>query len=104
MTHPFDAYEDERIARTEYDIQQKNRQEKEEQQLKEVMSTEAGRAVIWRLISDSGVFRSSFSNDPYAMAFREGERNYGLKVFNKLHQVCPELYAQMANEATTPSV
>lgn len=60
MTHPFDAYEDERIARTEYDIQQKNRQEKEEQQLKEVMSTEAGRAVIWRLISDSGVFRSSF--------------------------------------------
>lgn len=28
MTHPFDAYEDERIARTEYDIQQKNRQEK----------------------------------------------------------------------------
>ncbi|WP_439953312.1 hypothetical protein [Escherichia coli] len=38
------------------------------------------------------------------MAFREGERNYGLKVFNQLHQVCPELYAQMANEATTPSV
>lgn len=23
MTHPFDAYEDEKIARTEYDIQQK---------------------------------------------------------------------------------
>nr|WP_250209987.1 hypothetical protein [Morganella morganii] len=67
--------------------------------LKSIMSTEEGRRFMWRLLSKSNVFHSSFSPDPYVAAFKEGCRNFGLEMFDGLHRVCPELYALMADEA-----
>ncbi|HLT01104.1 MAG TPA: hypothetical protein VK001_02955 [Geminicoccaceae bacterium] len=66
--------------------------------LREVLSTEGGRRFVWRLLGDSGIFRTSFTGNSETF-FREGERNVGLKVFNAIHQVCPDLYLVMQREA-----
>lgn len=82
-----------------HDIAQRDQQKRADADLKSIMSTEEGRRFMWRLLSKSNVFHSSFSPDPYVAAFKEGCRNFGLEMFEGLHRVCPELYALMADEA-----
>jgi hypothetical protein len=54
--------------------------------LRELASTPAGERFITRLLADAGVFRLSHGPDSVATAFREGERNAGLKLMNALVQ------------------
>lgn len=53
---------------------------------------------MWRLLSDAGVYRSTFNNDAMQMAFNEGQRNAGLKHLSELMSVCPQQYALMLDE------
>lgn len=68
--------------------------------IKSVMSTEAGRRFIWRLLEQAGLFRTSFTGEINSTLFREGNRNAGLALFNTVFASCPELYLTMAQEAT----
>lgn len=63
-----------------------------------IMSDERGRRVLWQLLGDTGIFRTSFTGNSETF-FKEGERNVGLKVFTKIHQADPEKYLAMAREA-----
>ncbi len=63
-----------------------------------VMSAPQGRRFIWGLLGRAGVFRSTFNTNALGMAFGEGSRNEGLKLFNHIHEVCPELYLLMTKE------
>jgi hypothetical protein len=63
--------------------------------LDSLMSIPAGRRFLWRLLTMSGVFRSSFSTDPLVMAMNEGQRNVGLRVVGAIMAVCPEKYIAM---------
>lgn len=65
-----------------------------------VMSTHEGRRFAWYLLSQAGIYRSSYSSDPLAMAYNEGQRNNGLQLMALLTAHCPEQYAKMANEQT----
>lgn len=80
-------------------IAHREQEKRSDADLKSIMSTEEGRRFMWRLLSKSNVFHSSFSPDPYVAAFKEGCRNFGLEMFDGLHRSCPELYALMADEA-----
>lgn len=60
-----------------------------------LMSLPAGRRFLWRLLTQSGVFRSSFSPDPLVMAMNEGQRNVGLRVVGAIMAACPEKYLDM---------
>jgi hypothetical protein len=68
------------------------------------MDTERGRKVMWRLLELSHVFRPTFSQDPYLMAFNEGTRNTGLKLFGDIMEIAPKKYMVMALEAQERNV
>jgi hypothetical protein len=57
------------------------------------------RAFVWDLLAHTHVFESSFDRCPQVMAFREGERNVGLAVLDRVNRLCPERYRAMADEA-----
>jgi hypothetical protein len=64
-----------------------------------LMSTPAGARFIWRLLTLSGIFRSSFSSDPLVMAMNEGQRNIGLRLLSDLTEACPDKYLNMMRTA-----
>ena len=72
----------------------------EESDIGWLMSNKKGRRIIWRLMDQSGVFRSSYDDKAMRMAFNEGFRNYGLKLLDMVHACCPELYPTMMKENT----
>ena len=47
----------------------------EESDIKWLMSSKRGRRLVWRLLEQAGVFRSSFNTNAMAMSFREVNRN-----------------------------
>ncbi len=67
--------------------------------LYEVMKSELARRVLWDLIGVHGAYQSSFSSNPVEMAFNEGQRNFAVRVIERLLRVCPELYLQAQTEA-----
>ena len=73
-------------------------QQNEDSDIKWLMSSKRGRRFIWRLLEQAGVFRSSFNTNAMEMSFSEGNRNYGLKLLNQVHTLCPELYPTMIKE------
>ncbi|ENY6782861.1 MULTISPECIES: Bbp19 family protein [Providencia] len=97
----LDDYSEEEKAEIQADLELKDklRKEREDDDLKQVMSTEYGRRFIWKTLSASGVFGVSFTSDPYITSFNEGRRNKGLELFNDVMSVCPDLYLVMAEEA-----
>jgi hypothetical protein len=66
--------------------------------LKWLMSSPRGRRIVWRLLDLAGPFRMSFNTNAMQMAFNEGNRNLGLRLFNEVMTLCPELYPVMVKE------
>jgi hypothetical protein len=73
-------------------------QESEESDLKWLMGSRRGRRIVWRLLGQAGVFRSSFALNAAQMAFNEGNRNFGQHTLSLIHTHCPELYPLMVKE------
>jgi hypothetical protein len=92
-----------RNARDEKQIEraeeaQKLAVKKRKEDLMFVMADPRGRRVVWDQLEFTGVF--SVGWDPSAkIHFNAGMRNVGLRLFQELHQVCPDLYLMMAKEA-----
>lgn len=71
---------------------------KRKEDLMFVMGDPKGRRVVWDQLAFAGVFNLGW--DPSAkIHFNAGMRNVGLRLFQELHQVCPDLYLLMAKEA-----
>lgn len=66
--------------------------------LRWLLSSKRGRRIAWRLLSDAGVFRLSFSTNAMQMAFNEGNRNFGNGMLTAIHRVAPDLYPVMLAE------
>ena len=87
------------FAKADRELREKIAQENEAADVKWLMSNKRGRRVIWRLLDQSGVFKLSFNTNAMAMAFAEGNRNYGNRMLSMIHTLCPELYPTMVKEA-----
>lgn len=74
-------------------------QEVEDQDLKWLMSGKRGRRVVWRLLSEAGVFQRTFNTNAMTMAFNEGHRDYGTQLFAAIMALCPEQFLVMQSEA-----
>ncbi|HGM6983307.1 TPA: hypothetical protein ACKQD1_004310 [Serratia marcescens] len=74
-------------------------QQRHAEDVKQVMSTEIGRRFIWGLLTQAGVFQTTFRTDTNTTMFLEGNRNAGLALFNDVFGSCPDLYLKMAAEA-----
>lgn len=96
---PTDIRSQER-AKSEQDQRDKLAKDTEESDLKWLMKGKQGRRIVWRLLEQAGVFRSSFNTNAMQMAFAEGNRNSGNRLLALIHTTCPELYPVMLNEAT----
>jgi hypothetical protein len=75
-------------------------QEVEDGDWKWLMASKRGRRIVWRLLEQAGVFRSSFNTNALLMAFAEGNRNFGNRTLAKIHTLCPELFPVMMKENT----
>lgn len=96
---PLDLKGQER-SKSKKDLQERLDRENEEGDVKWLMGNKRGRRVVWRLLDAAGIFRSSFNPNAMAMAFAEGNRNYGLRLLTLVHSQCPELYPVMMKENT----
>jgi len=70
--------------------------------MRQFMGTLGGRRLAWQLLGSFGLFRTSYSPEPGAMAFAEGRRSAGLELLALIDQHCPEQYEQMRRENLAP--
>lgn len=76
-----------------------NRRKREQELLdiKLLMSTKEGRRICWRLLSITGVYRTSFTGNSETY-FREGQRNVGLIIINDIQEAAPDDFVTMLKE------
>lgn len=79
-------------------LRDKLEQENEQADIRWLMSSKRGRRIVWRMMAEAGVFRSVFNTNAMAMAFTEGNRNLGLRLFNIVITACPDLFSVMKKE------
>ena len=82
------------------ELQARLDRETEEGDIKWMMSSKRGRRIVWRLLSQSGVFQPVFHPTAMMMAFKEGNRNYGLQMLQIVNAYCSDLYSTMVKENT----
>lgn len=68
-----------------------------------VMNSEQGRRVVWAMLEKGQVFASCFNADPCITAFKEGQRNLALVLFQRVMTHCADQYLKMAAEAQEES-
>jgi hypothetical protein len=78
---------------------EKNRQREDRKinDLKAVLKTPEGRRFIWNILSEAGIYQSSFTGNSETF-FREGKRALGLMIVRDIDQHMPEAMAQMSRE------
>lgn len=64
-----------------------------------VMGDPRGRRFLWELLGTCGVYRLSYEHSGSATMFKEGERNIGLALLNRMIEVDPDLYLKAQAEA-----
>lgn len=98
MSHydPFDLRGQER-AKHRSDEEAQLAAEQEIEDWKWLLADKRGRRVVFRLLDQAGVFRSSFTGNSETF-FREGQRNVGLMVMARIHEASPEKYTLMMKE------
>lgn len=64
-----------------------------------IMSKRYGRRFIWKILEWAHIHETNFSSDPLVMAFREGERNIGLRLAADVMNLTPDEYLKMRREA-----
>lgn len=63
-----------------------------------LMTERAGRRIIWQLLEEAGVFRSSFTGDAEGTFFAEGRRALGLSLLGKILSYCQDEFVLMLKE------
>lgn len=64
-----------------------------------LMGNKRGRRIVWRLLEQAGVHRLSFEpSSDSVTAFREGQRNFGLRLLALVQGHCSEGYVTMLQE------
>lgn len=82
-----------------FDVQQ----EKEEhaaliEDLRKILHEEWGRRYLWRLLSFCRVMDRSMDRDSHVMAFREGQRDIGMRLMNDIDEAEITAYNTMRME------
>lgn len=75
-----------------------NRKATEKDDLIWLMEQVRGRRVLWSILEEAGLFRSSFTGTTNETFFREGERNVALKLQAKLMMADKLKFSAMLQE------
>jgi L-ascorbate metabolism protein UlaG (beta-lactamase superfamily) len=76
-----------------------HRRDLELDQLRAVLSTETGRAVLWRVLEHGGLLKTSFAVDPHVTAFQEGRREQAIWLLGEIEAADVRAYQKMHAEA-----
>lgn len=93
---PFDASDENAVRARKRTAGQ--RQKRDDEVVRAILTTHDGRAWLNSLLVAAHIFESSFIPDAMSMAFREGERNTGLKLLAQITRVDPDSYVLMMRE------
>lgn len=66
--------------------------------VRKMMQDPSGRAFFFEELSACHIFSPSFAPDTHVMAFKEGERNRGLKLLSDIMASSSDLYLTMMSE------
>lgn len=66
-----------------------------------IMKSKSGRMFIWQQIADCLVFHPLYDTEASLMYMREGKRQIGLSLLEKIQRICPEKYQVMQSENAT---
>lgn len=82
-------------------LTQKDLQERADNDLRRVLSTESGRRVLWELMDGrASVFRPSYAGEQtHHTAYLEGRRSVGLELVLECQRVSPADWGHMMREA-----
>jgi len=72
---------------------------RQKEQFDKTLATYEGRAVLWMILEECGIYKASFRGDTYT-EFREGKRAVGLWLLLEIQSVNKTAYMQMQQEAT----
>jgi hypothetical protein len=79
-------------------LKSKVERDQETADFKWLMSDKRGRRFMWRLLSMTGLYRSSFTGNSNNTFFNEGARNIGLMLISEVNELTPDAYAMMLDE------
>lgn len=98
MSQPFvkNASDSEQVKGAR--LKEKHKNEREDLDIREVLSTLPGRRFVWRYLSRCGVFKSSYSHSGSEVYFNEGRRDIGLSLLGDIMRASPQSYLQMIKE------
>lgn len=94
----YNAADEDHVRRRTEELEAQAKREQEE--LKKILDTYAGRAFIWRILTECKIFSSSFTGDTEHTFFNEGKRAIGLQVLTEVLQLYPKAFTLMQSEAT----
>lgn len=66
--------------------------------LRALLDGKGGRRYLWKALEEHHIFQTSFSQDAGYAAFREGERNGGLKLLDDILEANQEAFFLMIRE------
>lgn len=76
----------------------KRQQEQETEELRQVLETRPGRAVIWRILSECGIYHEAPVQPDLAARFN-GRRGIGIKILKDIFEANEEVYIMMMRES-----
>lgn len=92
----MNAADPQKVAEVEAKL--KRKANVEEDDLRFVMATPQGRRVLWRVLCNTGMRRSSYTGNSETY-FREGERNVGLRLQQDIERIAFDEFLLMLKEA-----
>ena len=66
--------------------------------LRKLLKLSEFRRFVWDSLSETGLFRASFTSDAMISAFNEGKRDNGLKLLAELNEADVNAFAQIQKE------
>jgi hypothetical protein len=79
---------------------QQDKQEHDElmEDLSKILCTDSGRRYMWHLLEFCRVMDRSMDRDALVMAFREGQRDIGMRIMKEIYEAEPVAYETMRLE------
>jgi hypothetical protein len=75
--------------------------EEEKIVIRNLMRTAGSRRWVWLRLAECNIFVESDNLDPQLLAYRQGQRNIGLRLLASVTRICPQEYVMMTQENTS---
>ena len=97
MNTPLDPYVQSSSQAAE-ELRAKLARDRELDDLRWLVGHAQGRRLVWRLLEQAGIYRSSFSPNGQLFAHQEGRRSLGCWLLQEITEASPDAYPRLLLE------